>query len=343
MKKIKVGFADRKIEFIDRDVALKQVEKFAERGTRFPVVVYGPEGCGKTALFRQAKAVLEDYGYSVVYVNPSGESIEERFSISEELKGLAEELGAYILKDFSSLIEKAVEILYIAIRRGVRRRIAILADDVFQAIGLDKAEILVKSFLNMIEWPSIDYEKIVVLVSSSEGVSRERIGRHTWADIHIMWNMSREGFRQLYEVLSEPKPSFEDVWRITGGSPRILEKLYRADWDIDFVISRMIKEKDIHLWIYSLDSESRDILMEIVNDPDTILYKLYDERVKKLLKELIEKNLIVGIWDREPRLWIDVPPPEKHSELGIGKYFAWQTPIHREAIRRTLEMHISRQ
>jgi len=245
MKKIKVGFADRKIEFIDRDVALKQVEKFAERGTRFPVVVYGPEGCGKTALFRQAKAVLEDYGYSVVYVNPSGESIEERFSISEELKGLAEELGAYILKDFSSLIEKAVEILYIAIRRGVRRRIAILADDVFQAIGLDKAEILVKSFLNMIEWPSIDYEKIVVLVSSSEGVSRERIGRHTWADIHIIWNMPREGFKQLYDMLLGPKPLFEDVWRLTGGNPGYLGELYRYGWSAEAVVNRIIRERDV--------------------------------------------------------------------------------------------------
>jgi len=342
MKRIRVSFADRKIEFIDRDIALKQVEKFAERGTRFPIVIYGPEGCGKTALFKQAKAILEDFGYSVIHINPSGESIEERFSISEELKELAKELGAYILKDTSSLITKAVEILYAAVRKGIRRKIAILADEVFQAIGLDKAEQLVKSLLNMIEWPSIDYEKIVVLVSSSEGVSRERVGRHTWADIRIMWNTSRDGFKQLYEVPPDPKPSFEDIWRIAGGNPRILEKLYRADWDIDFVISSMVKEKDIHIWVYSLNGKSRDILMEIVNDPDTILYKLCDERVKKLLRELIEKNLIVGIWDREPRFWIDPPPPEKDSELGVGRYFAWQTPLHREAVKRALEMYVSK-
>jgi hypothetical protein len=33
----------------------------------------------------------------------------------------------------------------------------------------------------------------------------------------MMWNMPREGFRQLYETLPGEKPPFEDVWRLTGG------------------------------------------------------------------------------------------------------------------------------
>ena len=51
---------------------------------------------------------------------------------------------------------------------------------------------------------------------------------------------------------------------------------------------------------------------------------------------LIEKNLIARIWDRDPDAWIDEPPPERDPELGIGKYYAWQTPLHREAVRRIL-------
>jgi hypothetical protein len=35
--------------------------------------------------------------------------------------------------------------------------------------------------------------------------------------------------------------------------------------------------------------------------------------------------------------WIDEPPPEKGHELGIGKLAAWQTPLHREAVRKVLE------
>jgi hypothetical protein len=34
-------------------------------------------------------------------------------------------------------------------------------------------------------------------------------------------------------------------------------------------------------------------------------------------------------------VWIDTPP-EVDLEIGVGKYVAWQTPVHREAVRRTL-------
>jgi predicted AAA+ superfamily ATPase len=37
------------IEFTDRDRGIRQVYELAKRGIRAPVVVYGPEGCGKTS------------------------------------------------------------------------------------------------------------------------------------------------------------------------------------------------------------------------------------------------------------------------------------------------------
>jgi ABC-type phosphate/phosphonate transport system ATPase subunit len=58
------------VEFVDRERALGQVEEFAEEGTRWPVVVIGPEGCGKTAFLRQAAAMLRDLGYDVFYLHP---------------------------------------------------------------------------------------------------------------------------------------------------------------------------------------------------------------------------------------------------------------------------------
>jgi len=334
MRRTKINFTNQEIEFVDRDVALKQIEEFAERGTYPVYVIYGPEGCGKTALFKQAKVILEDYGYSVVHINPLAESIGERFSISEELKELTRELGAYILKDASSLIEKAVELLYTAVRRGIRRRIAILADDVFQAIGLDKAEQLVKSFLNMIEWPSIRYEKIVVLVASSEGITMERVGRHDWSFMYTLWNMSRDGFRKLYEVLPEPKPQFDDVWRITGGNPRILEILVKNGWNVDIVINNIVVGKRLVDVIDNMNDYEKEILRKAIEDPDALRGK----EAVSIKKILIEKNLIIYIpVYRESYLWIDVPPPEKDLELGIGKHYAWQTPLHREAVRRALE------
>jgi len=56
-----------------------------------------------------------------------------------------------------------------------------------------------------------------------------------------------------------------------------------------------------------------------------------------LIKELVERNFIVYfLHERSPHLQVDEPPPEKDPELGIGKHVAWQTPLHREAVKKAL-------
>lgn len=53
---------------------------------------------------------------------------------------------------------------------------------------------------------------------------------------------------------------------------------------------------------------------------------------------LIEKNLVVyDLYSRDPELWVDEPPPERDPELGIGRHVAWQTPLHKEAVKRAIE------
>jgi hypothetical protein len=37
------------VEFTDKDRGVRQVYEIGERGTRFPLVVFDPEGCGKSA------------------------------------------------------------------------------------------------------------------------------------------------------------------------------------------------------------------------------------------------------------------------------------------------------
>jgi hypothetical protein len=67
-----------------------------------------------------------------------------------------------------------------------KARVAIIADDVFQAIGLRYAAAYVKGLLNMIEHPQYSYERMVIIIATSEGVSRAEIGRHRWADLTPM-------------------------------------------------------------------------------------------------------------------------------------------------------------
>jgi len=72
--------------------------------------------------------------------------------------------------------------------------------------------------------------------------------------------------------------------------------------------------------------------MNVAND--------YEDRnsPQELINELVEKNLIIyNMHSRLEYRWIDTPPPERDLELGIGRYVAWQTPLHREAVKKVIK------
>ncbi len=338
MRRAKLRFAGIEIEFVDRDRALEQVEELAEKGTHHPIVVYGPEGCGKTALLRQAKEVLEGFGYSVVYVDPMANEVSRVLTFTPSIKDVVEEVLRAFPEPFSRIVDVAITIAGHVMKRLRKPRIALLMDDVFQAIGLDKAERCVKTLLNLIEYPPGEYERIVVLITSSEGVSRRRIGRHRWATLYAMWNMGREGFEELYNAIPDRKPSFEEVWRWCGGNPDALKRLYEARWDVDKVVEMIVETRDLRDFVKELDRKSRELLIQVVEDPDTIFENLEEEYSKSLRDKLIELNLLIKMPERLEHLWIDEPPPQRDPELGIGRFYAWQTPMHREAVRKTLNL-----
>ncbi len=319
------------VEFTDRDGALRQVEDWAGEGTRWPIVIFGPEGCGKSAFLRQAAAMLRDLGYDVVYVDPLHRFFAAHTDVDEVVRRLAdaasEAFGVAQLKLATLAIDAVKELL----ARWGRKRVAVLVDEVFQAIGVDKAGIYVKSLLNLIEYPPRSYEGIVAVVATSEGVTRGEIGRHRWAHLTPMWNMAKEGFRQLYDKISRPKPPFVEVWRWTGGNPNLLLELYKRSWSVDAVVKALIRDKEL---TSSFIAKWRRWLEEAVEDPEALWSP---DAPEELIKQLVEKNLIVyNMYDRDPYFWIDQPPPERDPELGIGRNVAWQTPLHREAVRRAL-------
>ncbi len=333
MRRVKLTFAGREVEFADREAALRQLERVAERGNTHPLVMYGPEGCGKTALLRQARAILEEYGYHVVYVDPLAREVGEVLQFTPSIRDIVLDVVHLIPEPYSRIVDVAISVAGHVMRKLSRPKIAVLMDDIFQAVGVDKAEQYVKALLNLIEYPPSAYEKAVVLVTSSEGVTAERVGRHRWADMYVMWNMARDGFAQLYEQLPGPKPSLDEAWRLTGGSPEMLIRLFERDWDVDGVVLSVLGGRRLDDLIGDLDHDEKRILEEAVWDPDVLRAR----ETAELRRVLAEKNLIIRVMLREPRLWVDVPPPERDVELGIGRYYAWQTPLHREAVRRALE------
>ena len=76
------------IEFVDRDAALAGIRGLAERGTRLPLVVYGPEGCGKSALLRQAATLFEEHGYNCILVDPIESRPDLAVYASPSIRGL---------------------------------------------------------------------------------------------------------------------------------------------------------------------------------------------------------------------------------------------------------------
>jgi hypothetical protein len=330
--KVKLLFRPQlEIEFIDREKALKQVEELAAKGTRYPIVVFGPEGCGKTAWLKQATEVLREAGYDTIYIDPIHKAFIAYSNAKDIIRKLSEATTEVIGIAEVKLATLAIDTVKELIGVWKKEKVAVLVDEVFQAIGLDKAEIYVKSLLNLIEYPPRSYERVVIIVATNEGVTRRKIGRHRWSSLRLMWNMSRKGFEELYEKIPSPKPEFEDIWKLTGGNPDALSKLYQAEWNVNRVIAELINSKEI---TSSFIEKWKDWLEETVKDPD-ILWRanVPDE----LVRELIAKNLIVyNMYDRDPWFWIDEPPLEKDLDLGIGKHIAWQTPLHREAIKRAI-------
>ncbi len=335
VKRVRLPFTPSlEVEFTDRERSIKQVFEWAERGVRFPLVVFGPEGCGKTSWLRQASEILKELGYDVIYIDPLRRDFIAYTSVSDVIRKLsevvAEAMGVAQLK----LATLGVDLVKDLITRWGRKKVAVLIDDVFQAIGLDKAEMYVKSVLGLIEHPPTSYESIVAIISTSEGLTRDRIGRHRWAELRAMWNMSREGFEELYEVLKRAlsnMPDFNDVWLLTGGNPALLSRLCQANWNVNAVIYALIEDKGI---TPSFTSKWRSWLERAVEDPDTLWAP---DTPRELIDELVERNLIVyNMHRRLEYRWVDTPPPERDLALGVGRHVAWQTPLHREAVKRAL-------
>jgi hypothetical protein len=330
--KIKLLFTpELEIEFIDRERALKQVEELAEKGTRYPVVIFGPEGCGKTAWLKQAVEVLREAGYDTIYIDPFHKAFIAYSDAKDIIKKLEDASAKVIDVAKVKLATLAIDTVKELIGVWKKEKVAVLVDEIFQAIGLDKTETYIKSLLNLIEYPPRSYERMVLMVATNEGVTRRKIGRHRWASLRPMWNISRKGFEELYEKIPGPKLEFEDIWRLTSGNPDALSKLYQAEWNVNRVITELINSKEL---TSSFIEKWKDWLDEAIKDPD-ILWRanVPDE----LVRELIAKNLIVyNMYDRDPWFWIDEPPLERDLDLGIGKHVAWQTPLHREAVKRII-------
>jgi ABC-type cobalamin/Fe3+-siderophores transport system ATPase subunit len=91
VKRVRLSFVPGlEVEFVDRDKAIQQVVDWGRRGTRLPIVVFGPEGCGKTAWLKQAAEVLKEMSYDVIYIDALHREFFAHTDVVEVSKRLSE-------------------------------------------------------------------------------------------------------------------------------------------------------------------------------------------------------------------------------------------------------------
>ncbi|MDK6029358.1 ATP-binding protein [Ignisphaera sp. 4213-co] len=198
---------DRVVSFVDGEKEFSQLREVVFRGTVFPFVIYGPEGCGKTSLLRFVARELRSYGDTVVvYVDAlEGFDVEKAlFSSHREIIDFVQNL---ISVPLGASIARAVMRVVSRFAQGVgieNRNVVVILDDVYRYTK------------SLYEWIGYLHEKYrvsntAIVLTTSEGISKRILSKHTYVSIHMMWNLPRRGFEEFVEQLN-PHIDVEEIW-----------------------------------------------------------------------------------------------------------------------------------
>ncbi len=337
--------------FVNREEELSALRSYCSSFRSLPLYIYGPEGCGKTRLLREfVKKFNEFFGENsiAIYIDAMEERDIKRAllaSISKEVKLF--EIGLDVVKDLvqtgvplgqalsrsiSYLIDKVAEKLYKGSLRD--KYVLVVVDDVARAIGLDRIEWYVKWLYELMWKIASEYKPkaINIIATTSEGTSRKLVGRHSHAGIELIWNLDKKAFKELFYELDPPNNiSFNDIWRLLGGNPRkLIELAKRFDWNIEAMISDYTKR--MHSIVTLIIKEGLRRELELVLEDIDSINEVMSKEMRKLEELLEENNLILYKY----MTTITRKEVSRDPEIGIGKYYAWQTPLYREVIEKII-------
>jgi hypothetical protein len=208
-----------------------------------------------------------------------------------------------------------------------------VVDDVVQALGVDRVEWYVK-WLHSLQWSVIENyspKAFNVIVTTSEGVSLNRVLRHRHATIKMLWNLDWRAFRELYNQLSPPEGlDYEIVWRTLGGNPgKLVELANIQNWSLESLVHHY-RERLKHI-VSRVRAEGLEELLEMALEDPNSISEVRDPRIVTLVSILVESNLLT------PMIMSLGGRPEESLELGVGRNYSWQTPMYRDVLRELLK------
>lgn len=202
------------------------------------------------------------------------------------------------------------------------KKILIVIDDVYRAIGLNDIDRYTKSLYEWIGYlhERYDVKCVAIIMTTSEGISKRFLARHTYVSVEMLWNLPRDGFKELVEQLKPPHGVDIDVlWRLTGGNPRALIEIARFEWNIDKWMG-VVYENRVRRAIHVV---GREKLRRVIENPDSDW---------KTAEELEDMGLMIEL----RRIAVVGKAPNPDPELGIGKDWAWQLPVYKLIIEKHL-------
>jgi predicted AAA+ superfamily ATPase len=147
MKRIKLRFTPKlEVEFVDRDRGIRHVYELAEKGTRFPVVVFGPEGCGKTAWLRQAVEVLKEQGFDSIYIDVLSKEHIAYTDVKEVVDRISDVVADVTGYSPIKLADLAILLANKLLKRWRKKKIALLIDEVFRLLDWIELKPMLKCF-----------------------------------------------------------------------------------------------------------------------------------------------------------------------------------------------------
>jgi len=342
------------LPFVGRMAELEAVKRYNSRQVYLPIFVFGPEGCGKSRLFREAvKKFREWYPDGVaVLIDTRKSSLADAVVATApvDVKKLAKQLAKAMFRSLSQIthfgrfLAEAATSIPRYIRAKDVKRIFVVVDEVTTTLtNVEAYAKAMESTMNVGRPEELRDVIVNFFALTSEGYSRDLLARHSYVWQAYVWNLPRRDFEELYyrvrEIYPGQAPPFDEVWKALGGNPRRLEELARLGWDMDKYkrwLARELKVGGLAKYL-----KRRGLLgpaLRVVEDVD-YLYHGEEPELTTLERVLAKANLVMEV-PRDIELGVHVgaafDPPLVDRDLGVGQYYAWQVPIYRELVREAL-------